>query len=106
MQASSLLESIPRMFSQTQHADACLGAAVKACIDTLKVPPPTSLNGFCFLGCAVFHNHPLYVQCLCSVPYAVVCFKSPASFAAGKSPCSSAKLFTGLRTVDFTQSVG
>ena len=39
MQASSLLESIPRMFSQTQHADACLGAAVQASIDTLKVCP-------------------------------------------------------------------
>ncbi|KAL0036794.1 hypothetical protein WJX79_010207 [Trebouxia sp. C0005] len=34
--ASSLLESIPKMFSQTQHADACVGAAVQASIDTLK----------------------------------------------------------------------
>lgn len=37
VQASSLLESIPKMFSQTQHADACVGAAVQASIDTLKV---------------------------------------------------------------------
>lgn len=43
MQASSLLESIPRMFSQTQHADACLGAAVKASVDTLKVCLPGQL---------------------------------------------------------------
>lgn len=28
------------MFSQTQHADACLGAAVKTSIDTLKVCLP------------------------------------------------------------------
>lgn len=34
--ASSLLESIPKMFSQSQHADACVGAAVQASIDTLK----------------------------------------------------------------------
>ena len=39
LQASSLLESIPKMFAQTQHADACLGAAVQASIDTLKVHP-------------------------------------------------------------------
>lgn len=37
VQASSLLESIPKMFCQTQHADACVGAAVQASIDTLKV---------------------------------------------------------------------
>lgn len=34
--ASSLLESIPKMFCHTQHADACVGAAVQASIDTLK----------------------------------------------------------------------
>ena len=37
LQATSLLEGIPKMFSQTQHADACVGAAVQASIDTLKV---------------------------------------------------------------------
>lgn len=54
MQASSLLESIPRMFSQTQHADACLGAAVQASIDTLKVCPAPYM-----------HHVPLPAHCCC-----------------------------------------
>ena len=69
MQASSLLESIPRMFSQTQHADACLGAAVKASIDTLKVRLPCYFPSLSFpvqvFGCAVFRDHPLCVQHVC-----------------------------------------
>ena len=36
-QVSSLLESLPNLFAQTQLADACAGAAAQACIDTLKV---------------------------------------------------------------------
>lgn len=38
-QVSSLLESLPNLFAQTQLADACAGAAAQACIDTLKVRP-------------------------------------------------------------------
>lgn len=51
-QVSSLLDSIPNLFAQTQLADACAGAATQACIDTLKVLlsvclycSPTSVEG-------------------------------------------------------------
>lgn len=51
------------MFSQTQHADACLGAAVKASIDTLKVCLATSR--VCDLLCKLLLHCLLWLYQLC-----------------------------------------
>ena len=60
-QVDSLLESIPRMFANSQNADCCTGAAIDAAIQALAVRPTLHISTLVAhaLCCSAANHSPL-----------------------------------------------